>query len=119
MMGTKVRTFSPLPRDLSLEDLVPQDNLYRRLEATLDLAFVRELVEPLYAHGGRPSLVCAGVLWGGWGRGTSPKRRSRKFWLLLGASVVGVRCSEFRRRSKGVQPSMRRQRTTGCGCFGP
>jgi hypothetical protein len=64
MMGTKVRTFSPLPRDLSLEDLVPQDNLYRRLEATLDLAFVRELVEPLYVHGGRPSLVCAGVLWG-------------------------------------------------------
>ena len=56
MMGTKIRSFSPLPRDLSLENLVPQDHLYRRLEATLDLSFVRELVGPLYANGGRPSV---------------------------------------------------------------
>ena len=33
MMGTKVRTFSPLPHDLSLEELVPKDSFYRRLEA--------------------------------------------------------------------------------------
>ena len=33
MMGAKTRTFSPLPRDLSLEDLVPEDHFYRRLEA--------------------------------------------------------------------------------------
>ena len=51
MMGTKVRSFSPLPHDISLEDLVPEDNFYRRLEARLDLSFVRELVEPLYAKG--------------------------------------------------------------------
>ena len=38
MMGTKVRSFSPLPDDLSLEDLVPDDHFYRRLEAHLDLA---------------------------------------------------------------------------------
>jgi transposase len=56
MMGTKVRSFSPLPRDLSLEDLVPKVHFYRRLEATLDLSFVRELVRPLYAKGGRPSV---------------------------------------------------------------
>jgi len=56
MMGTKVRSFSPLPYDLSLEDLVPQENFYRRLEATLDLSFARELVAPLYANGGRPSV---------------------------------------------------------------
>jgi transposase len=56
MMGTKVRSFEPLPHDLSLEDLVPQDHFYRRLEATLDLSFVRELVAPLYAGGGRPSV---------------------------------------------------------------
>ena len=56
MMGTKIRSFSPLPRDLSLEDLVPEDHLYRRLEATLDLSFVRDLVAPLYAKGGRPSV---------------------------------------------------------------
>jgi transposase len=56
MMGTKVRTFSPLPEDVSLEDLVPEDNFYRRLEARLDLSFVRDLVGPLYANGGRPSV---------------------------------------------------------------
>ena len=56
MMGTKVRTFAPLPDDLSLEDLVPEDNFYRRLEARLDLSFIRELVAPLYASGGRPSV---------------------------------------------------------------
>ena len=56
MMGTKIRTFAPLPDDLSLEELVPQDNFYRYLEAQLDLSFVRELVAPLYAKGGRPSV---------------------------------------------------------------
>jgi transposase len=56
MMGTKVRTFSTLPDDLSLEELVPEDCFYRRLEARLDLSFVRELVAPLYANGGRPSV---------------------------------------------------------------
>ncbi len=56
MMGTKIRTFAPLPRDVSLEELVPDDHFYRRLEAVLDLSFVRELVGPLYAKGGRPSV---------------------------------------------------------------
>jgi hypothetical protein len=45
MMGTKIRTFAPLPREVSLEDLVPKDNFYRRLEAILNLSFVRDLVE--------------------------------------------------------------------------
>ncbi len=56
MMGTKIRSFAPLPRDVSLEELVPKDNFYRRLEQRLDLTFVRELVRPLYAKGGRPSV---------------------------------------------------------------
>ncbi len=56
MMGKKIRNFAPLPLDLSLEDLVPDDHFYRRLEARLDLLFVRELVAPLYAGGGRPSV---------------------------------------------------------------
>ena len=56
MMGTKKRAFAPLPDNLSLEELVPKDNFYRRLEARLNLSFVRELVEPLYAKGGRPSV---------------------------------------------------------------
>src|SRR3954454_25091733 len=55
MMATKERNFSPL-EDLSLEELVPKDNFYRRLEATLDLSFVRELVRDRYASGGRPSV---------------------------------------------------------------
>jgi transposase len=54
MMGIKVRSFAALPRDLSLEDLVPEVNFYRRLEARLDLSFVRELVALLYSGGGRP-----------------------------------------------------------------
>ncbi len=53
MMGNKDRHFAPLPRDVSLEGMVPEDHFYRRLEATLDLSFVRELVRPLYAKGGR------------------------------------------------------------------
>jgi len=55
MMGTKIRNFAPLP-DLSLEELVPQDNFYRRLEATLDLSLVRDLVRDCYAYLGRPSV---------------------------------------------------------------
>jgi hypothetical protein len=51
MMGAKIRNFAPLP-DLSLEELIPKDNFYRRLEATLDLSFVRELVKDCYASSG-------------------------------------------------------------------
>ena len=56
MMGTQTRSFTPLPQDVSLEELVPEDHFYRCLEAKLDLSFVRELVAPLYAGGGRPSV---------------------------------------------------------------
>ena len=56
VMGIKERLFSPLPREVSLEGLVPKDNFYRRLEETLDLSFVRDLVRYLYARGGRPSV---------------------------------------------------------------
>ncbi|HJQ28222.1 MAG TPA: transposase [Rubrobacter sp.] len=55
MMGTK-GTFAPLPRNASLDDLLPPENIYRRVQVTLDLSFVRELVRPLSADGGRPSL---------------------------------------------------------------
>jgi transposase len=55
MMTTKERNFSPLT-DLSLEDLVPKDNVYRCLERTVDLSFVRGLVRDCYASGGRPSV---------------------------------------------------------------
>jgi transposase len=55
MMGTKIRNFAALP-NLSLEELVPKDNFYRRLDAMLDLSFVRDLVEDCYASSGRPSV---------------------------------------------------------------
>jgi transposase len=41
---------------VSLEDLVPTDNFYRHLEATLDLGFVRDWTRELYAERGRPSI---------------------------------------------------------------
>lgn len=56
MMGIKTRHFRPLPDEISLEDLVPRGNLYRRLDRVLDLSFVRELVKDRYAAAGRPSV---------------------------------------------------------------
>ena len=44
------------PINVSLEDLVPGDHFYRHLDATLDLTFVREWVQDLYAERGRPSI---------------------------------------------------------------
>src|SRR5215469_15209673 len=55
MLGVKVREFGPLD-GLTLEMLVPANHFYRHLERTLDLSFVRELVRPCYAAGGRPSI---------------------------------------------------------------
>jgi transposase len=55
MLGTKERQFAPLG-PISLEDLVPAGHFYRHLDRTLDLCFVRELVAPCYATGGRPSI---------------------------------------------------------------
>src|SRR6476661_939671 len=55
MMGYKERAFAPLV-NVSLEELVPRDHFYRHLHQSLDLAFVRELVVPFYAAGGRPSV---------------------------------------------------------------
>src|SRR5829696_3875497 len=55
MMGSKDRAFAPLV-NVSLEQLVPADHFYRHLHNSLDLSFVRELVAPFYAAGGRPSV---------------------------------------------------------------
>src|SRR5258706_5177381 len=55
MMGKKERHFAPLI-NVSLEQLVPQDHFYRHLERTLDLSFVREFVQEVYACKGRPSI---------------------------------------------------------------
>jgi transposase len=55
MMGIKARVFAPVEH-LTLEELVPRDHFYRHLERVLDLSFVRELLAPYYAAGGRPSI---------------------------------------------------------------
>ncbi len=55
MMGNKAREFAPLV-NVSLEKLVPPDHFYRHLEQSLNLVFVRDLVQPYYAAGGRPSI---------------------------------------------------------------
>ncbi len=48
MMGSKERHFAPLI-NVSVEELVPSDHFYRHLEKSLDLTFVYELVEKMYA----------------------------------------------------------------------
>jgi hypothetical protein len=55
MLGHKERAFASLT-NVSLEELVPADPFYRHLDRVLDLSFVRELVAPYYAVGGRPSI---------------------------------------------------------------
>jgi transposase len=55
VLGIKGRSFAPLC-NRSLEALVPADHFYRRVEAKLDLSFVRDLVADRYAAVGRPSV---------------------------------------------------------------
>jgi transposase len=55
MLGRKAKQFQQHPV-VCLEDLVPQRNLYRQLEAKLDLSFIRTLVAEHYASRGRPSI---------------------------------------------------------------
>jgi hypothetical protein len=66
VMGTKERIFSPLPYDVSLEDLIPKDNFYRHLEQTLDLSFVRDLVHTSPGEAGSAiGKFCLPIPW--WG----------------------------------------------------
>ena len=44
------------PIAVSLEELAPQDNFCRHLEARLDLSFVRDWVRECYAGRGRPGI---------------------------------------------------------------
>jgi transposase len=55
MLGRKECILAPVVA-VSLEALVPDDHFYRHLQRTLDLSFVRELVQDTYAPGGRPSV---------------------------------------------------------------
>jgi len=56
MMGYKERQLKHHD-GVCLDDLVPEDHFYRQLEATIDLSFVRELVQDKYCWwNGRPSI---------------------------------------------------------------
>jgi transposase len=56
MLGPpKVRDLAR-PLLVSLEPLVPKDNIYRHLDQALDLSFVRDWVKECYADIGRPSI---------------------------------------------------------------
>lgn len=56
MLGPPKLRLLDQPVSVSLEELVPPDNFYRYLDATLDLSFVRTWVQACYAEGGRPSI---------------------------------------------------------------
>ncbi|MBT6958176.1 MAG: IS1182 family transposase [Opitutae bacterium] len=55
MMGIKERDFKVQTR-IGLEDLVPPDHFYRKLQTKLDLSFVRNLVREFYVPYGRASI---------------------------------------------------------------
>jgi transposase len=55
MMGKK-RFQAKLMYTVSLEDLVPEDNFYRRLERLLDLRFLYQECKELYGETGNPSI---------------------------------------------------------------
>jgi hypothetical protein len=54
MLGPPRRLNEPIA--VSLEDLVPIDNFYRRVEAKLDLSFVRDWAREFFAEHGWPSM---------------------------------------------------------------
>ena len=41
---------------VTMESLVPEDHFLRKLDATVDMEFIYELVRPLYSLRGRPSI---------------------------------------------------------------
>ena len=55
MLGQKTKDFQ-IHSDVSLDNLVPENNFYRQVEQCIDLGFVRELVRDLYSDFGRPSI---------------------------------------------------------------
>ena len=55
MLGHKTRDFK-CHDAVSLDELVPEDNFYRRVEQCIDLSFVRDLVIDFYSDMGRPPI---------------------------------------------------------------
>jgi transposase len=56
MMGRLERDQERLFYEYRLDDLVPADHLARKLDAALDLSWLRAELAPYYSHTGRPSI---------------------------------------------------------------
>ena len=56
MLGEQVGQQDRLFYEFNLEDRVPADHLLRRLDAVLDLGWLRTELSPFYSHTGRPSV---------------------------------------------------------------
>ena len=87
MMGQR-RFESKLYYEFSLDRLVPEDHLLRRISAAVDFSFVRPLCRPFSSHTGQPSvdpvvlfkLLLIGYLYGI----TSERRLAQEVRLHLG-----------------------------------
>lgn len=56
MLGEQVGQQDRLFYEFNLEDVVPADHLLRRIDAVLDLNWLRTELSPFYSHTGRPSV---------------------------------------------------------------
>ena len=56
MLGEQVGQQDRLFYEFNLEDRVPSEHLLRRLDAVLDLSWLRAELSPFYSHTGRPSI---------------------------------------------------------------
>ncbi len=56
MMGRVERDQEQFFYEYRLDDLVPADHLVRKVDAVLDLSWLRAELAPYYSHTGRPSI---------------------------------------------------------------
>ena len=56
MLGERVGQQDRLFYEFDLDDRIPTDHLLRRLDAVLDLSWLRTKLAPFYSHTGRPSI---------------------------------------------------------------
>jgi transposase len=56
MMGRLERDQEQFFYEYRLDDLVPCDHLVRKVDAVLDLSWLRAELAPYYSHTGRPSI---------------------------------------------------------------
>lgn len=56
MLGDRQGTQDRLFYEFALDDVVPSDHLLRRIDAVLDLDWLRSELRPYYSHTGRPSI---------------------------------------------------------------